>query len=306
MIAAKPKKKKLKLTQLERDTATQSRLAIDTVTVESYGDLMKDGAKFEAIVVFFDGKRYWVADGWHRCAAAQWASLKSLDCMVYEGTREDAIVYACTANSQHGKAMSNADKRKCVETMLKLRPDWSARAIATHVGVGNALVSRMRREVCPGHTPEVCPGHTPDGPSTDEQFESQLEEELFGEDPNHPAEDDGVDHEGYQEPEYVEEAPIPEADADASIELLAAPYQEAQRYLSLASSLMKKQAEDPISGAYIRDKVTRITTDVQGVRGSIRHAEPVQFCEPCQGQGCKKCRNTGFLTRGIVRTEAKA
>jgi hypothetical protein len=77
------------------------------------------------------------------------------------------------------------------------------------------------------------------------------------------------------------------------------------RLLSRVVALIKEQADDPDTGAYALDKITRITTDVQVLRACIRQLEPVQFCEPCNGQGCGKCRNTGFLTRAIVQAEAK-
>jgi hypothetical protein len=44
----------------------------------------------------------------------------------------------------HGLRRTNEDKRKAVLGTLALRPDWSDRAVAKHVGVGYTLVATVR------------------------------------------------------------------------------------------------------------------------------------------------------------------
>jgi hypothetical protein len=293
-----PKEQMLELHELEHDTATQSRVAIDPDTVEKYGELMRAGVKFEAIVVFYDGVRYWVADGWHRCGGAEWASKKSIACLIYQGSKEDAVLYSTGANARHGKAMSNADKRKCVETVLKIKGDWSDRAIAEHVGVSQTTVGTVRREVSNLDTSTA-------GPSLAGQFEKRIGKDGKSYPASQPMKENPVDRADRQVTDDLA-ALAAEDDSDPMLDMLADPYQEALRLLSRVASLIKEQAEDPDTGAYARDKITRITTDVQDLRACIRQIEPVKFCEPCHGQGCAKCRNTGFLTRAIVQTENQA
>ena len=47
---------------LTRDPGVQSRTQLDPKTVERYADLMKDGVKFPALVVFADGDKLYLAD----------------------------------------------------------------------------------------------------------------------------------------------------------------------------------------------------------------------------------------------------
>lgn len=294
MTDQQPKEVLLELHELEGDVATQSRETIDQETVERYGELMRQGVKFDPIDVFFDGVRYWRADGWHRSAGAEWAGKKSILCRVYQGTKEDAVVFACGANARHGKAMSNADKRKCVTTLLKLRPEWSDRAIAEHVGCGNQMVGVVRKEVCDSHTSE---------PSLSEQLAKRL-----GKDgksypatqpsrvtvaPHSPDDDleDGLDEEDLEDVDH-------EADLLAEVQ---EPFRRWQQVISKLSSELRAYAADPQMGRVLSDKITRLTTDLQGVRACIRQAEWVGRCE-CDG-GCQRCRQTGFVWRALVQVE---
>lgn len=281
-----PKEQMLELHELEHDTATQSRVAIDPDTVERYGELMRDGHKFPPIVVFYDGVRYWVADGWHRVSAAEWASKKSILCELRKGTKEDAIVYATGANARHGKAMSNADKRKCVETVLKLRGDWSSRAIADHVGVGHHFVEKVRGEV--GAAP------TCGGPSLAEQLATRTGRDGK----SYPATPSTKEHpDDYCTPITAES--LSDDDEDPMLELIADPYRRWQSQLSKIAAEVREEAEDP-ERPYLKDRVTRITTDLQTVRNAIRAVEPVEFCSACGGESCSKCRYSGYLSRGVV------
>lgn len=287
-----PKEMLLELHELEHDTATQSRVAIDPETVERYGELMRDGVKFDPITVFYDGVRYWVADGWHRSGGAGWASKKSIACLVYQGTKEDAVLYSTSANARHGKAMTNADKRKCVETVLGMRPEWSDRAIADHVGVGHQLVGTVRRQLDESSS-------STDGPSLTEQLDKRLGRDGKMRPATQPAR------------EYSD---VPTAtdgdegdDEDPLLELMAEPYREAVRLITRAVSIVTEEAEDP-QRPYLRDCVTRITTDLQNARSGIRNAEPVEFCLSCEGDsaGCKKCRHSSYLSRAALAQRGEA
>jgi DNA-binding transcriptional regulator YhcF (GntR family) len=100
-------------------------------------------------VVFHDGERYWLVDGYHRTAARELLGHKTVLAEIREGTREDALWASVAANQTHGLRRTNADKHRSVERAL-LHPRaqrLSNRQIATHCGVHHYTVGRIRKEL---------------------------------------------------------------------------------------------------------------------------------------------------------------
>ena len=139
----------LALATIQIDGGTQIREAIHEDTIENYLEAKNAGATFPPVVVFHDGKRHWLADGFHRYHTALRFEAKTMRCEVFEGTQRDALRYAAQANKTHGLPRTNKDKRNAVMVYL-LDDEWSRysdRKIAEEVGVSHNLVSTMRREV---------------------------------------------------------------------------------------------------------------------------------------------------------------
>ncbi len=88
---------------------------------EGYSEDMAAGAVFPAIVLFFDGAEYWLADGFHRREAAEAAGLEAIACDVREGGLRDTILFSVRANAAHGLRRTNADKRRAVTILLRRR-----------------------------------------------------------------------------------------------------------------------------------------------------------------------------------------
>jgi hypothetical protein len=107
---------------------------------------MKAGTKFPPVVVFYDGKSYWLADGFHRRDAAIQAGLDDLLADVKQGTLRDAILYSVGVNSSHGLRRTNEDKRRAVMRLLEDDEwsKWSDREIARRCAVSNHFVSDIR------------------------------------------------------------------------------------------------------------------------------------------------------------------
>ena len=136
--------KDLTLDKIDIYGGTQARVETNDDAINSYADEMLAGAVFPAISVFYDGAKYWLADGFHRFLAAQRNEADSILADVYEGSRTDALRYALGANATNGVYRSNADKRNAVEIALEEWPNMSNSVIAELCRVSSDLVRRSR------------------------------------------------------------------------------------------------------------------------------------------------------------------
>jgi len=138
--------KQIKITTIRIDGGTQARLKLNQDVVKEYSEHMKDGDKFPPIIVFHDGSEYWLADGFHRYFASKSNGALEIECDVRDGTLDDAILYAFSANGRRGLSMSAEDNRNIIIRMLKhpVWSKWSNAEIAKHVGVSKMTVGRVK------------------------------------------------------------------------------------------------------------------------------------------------------------------
>jgi hypothetical protein len=138
--------KQIKITAIRIDGGTQARLKLNQDVVKEYSEHMKDGDKFPPIMVFHDGSEYWLADGFHRYFASKSNGALEIECDVRDGTLDDAILYAFSANGRRGLSMSAEDNRNIIIRMLKhpVWSKWSNAEIAKHVGVSKMTVGRVK------------------------------------------------------------------------------------------------------------------------------------------------------------------
>jgi uncharacterized ParB-like nuclease family protein/FtsZ-binding cell division protein ZapB len=131
------------------DKGTQSRAAISEETVTDYAEAMAAGDTFPPAVVYHDGVDYYLADGFHRLHAIKRLGKTSIQADVRTGTLRDAILYSLGANRDHGLRRSNADKRKCVQTLLDDFEwgDLSVNEMARICGVSPQLVLAVKQEM---------------------------------------------------------------------------------------------------------------------------------------------------------------
>jgi hypothetical protein len=138
----------LQISKIRTDGNTQNRCELDLELVREYASAMYNGVEFPPVNIFFDGVNYWLADGFHRYHACKEIDLEFLEVTVQEGSLRDAQLYSFSANSNHGKRRTNADKRRAVQTMLA-DAEWSQlsdREIARTCVVHHDMVSRLRKE----------------------------------------------------------------------------------------------------------------------------------------------------------------
>lgn len=133
---------------IRADVALQPRVSLDIATIAEYAAAMRDGATFPPVVVFHDGAAYWLADGFHRVAAARQAEAETIAADVRQGTRRDALLFAVGANADHGLRRTNADKRRAVEILLADEEwaGWSDSEIARRCAVSQPFASKVRGE----------------------------------------------------------------------------------------------------------------------------------------------------------------
>jgi hypothetical protein len=144
----------LPIDSIRTDGGTQAREDLDGDTVKKYAQAMLSGAVFPFIDVYYDGANHWLADGFHRLAAAREAGQTTIRAKVHQGDKRAAILHAVGANDDHGLHRTNADKRRSIETMLNDDEwrQWSDSAIAKQVKVDHKTVASVRAELYPGNS----------------------------------------------------------------------------------------------------------------------------------------------------------
>lgn len=135
------------LDEISIDGGTQARAEINMATVAEYADAMSEGETLPPALVFFDGAKHFLADGFHRFHANNKIGAVSMECEIRTGTLLDARLFSCGANKGHGLRRSNEDKRTAVLTMLTDFADWSDARIARHVGVSDKTVAAQRKPI---------------------------------------------------------------------------------------------------------------------------------------------------------------
>lgn len=139
----------LSIADIRIDGGTQPRAELSADLVAEYAAALLCGDAFPPITVFYDGADYWLADGFHRLEAHRQHGTTEIEPDIRQGTRRDAVLYACGANAKHGLRRTNADKRRAVETLLHDTEwaQWSDREIARRCAVTQPFVSKIRDDL---------------------------------------------------------------------------------------------------------------------------------------------------------------
>ena len=141
---------RIPLDSIRVDPAIQQRAAgTSQDVVDEYAEAMPNGAEFPPIDVFGnDDGPFHLGDGFHRLEAYGSAhpDAKDIECKVHPGDRDDALLFACSANAQHGLPRSRSDKLKAVTTLIRSErwSGWSDREIARQCAVSHTFVAAVR------------------------------------------------------------------------------------------------------------------------------------------------------------------
>lgn len=125
---------------------TQTRAATNDEAIVHYAEEMETGVTFPPITVFFDGSKYWLADGFHRYLAAKHNDYGAIQAEVIEGGRSAALEYALGANATNGLFRTTEDKRHAVEVALDEWPDRSNAVLAETCKVSVEFVRKQRQK----------------------------------------------------------------------------------------------------------------------------------------------------------------
>ena len=138
--------KLIRLSEIRLDGGTQPRTEIDQDLVSEYAECID---QLPPVTVFFDGVKYWLADGFHRFFAHNKAGKGEIRADIRTGTQRDAILFSVGVNADHGKRRTNEDKRKAVLTLLKDEEwsKWSNSKIAEKCQVSHTFVNSIRNSL---------------------------------------------------------------------------------------------------------------------------------------------------------------
>lgn len=137
--------RRIKIEEIDIYAGTQTRVSTNDEAVAGYAEAMKLGSEFPPILLFFDGAKHYLSDGFHRFLAAKRNGDSDIRAEIREGSRSDALVSALGANATNGLYRTNADKRHAVEIALEEWPDRSNAYIAEVCAVSIELVRRVRK-----------------------------------------------------------------------------------------------------------------------------------------------------------------
>lgn len=139
--------RELKIADIVMDAGTQIRVALNEGTIIEYSERMLAGDKFPPADVFFDGKGYYLADGFHRVLAAKRANLSVFACNVHPGAADRGLWFALAANRRNGLQRTTADKQRAIELAFNKFPEKTQQQIAEQVGCSQQYVAKIQNQL---------------------------------------------------------------------------------------------------------------------------------------------------------------
>jgi transcriptional regulator with XRE-family HTH domain len=138
----------LLLSTIRVDGGTQLRAKLNQDTVTKYAAELFEGESLHPVDVFYDGREYWLADGFHRFNAYVKADRKTIPCIIHKGSRRDAQLFSLS-KQQHKLERTAHDKERGIEMMLfdDEWTTWPDERIAETVGVSSGTVTQIRQQL---------------------------------------------------------------------------------------------------------------------------------------------------------------
>src|SRR6185312_2137308 len=139
---------------IRRDGGTQIRTSLSNETIQEYAGQMEAGDTFPPVTVWYDGKDYWLSDGFQRVAAAEQIGRKSLLAEIRRGSLGDARWSSCAANARHGTRRSKDDILNAIRHALDHSNAriLSHNQIARYLNVPETTFRRLLKKIQPVET----------------------------------------------------------------------------------------------------------------------------------------------------------
>jgi ParB-like chromosome segregation protein Spo0J len=285
----------LPLSIIKIDGGTQQR-DIDIPTQQRYAKLMAESVKFPPVEVVYDGKNYFLTDGFHRYFAAKENNVKMISTNVTDGTQRDALWISYGVNNLHGLPKKEKDNRHII---LEIHADdeWKSKTqkeIADHVGVTQQYVAKVLKDT---EVPVSQPVVTSDvkSPVLSQVAENKEDTDNSGQSiptENLPAKEAFVsDSVGNNVPKNLRQVFLDQQEIQHFI----------QRIDNLKSDLKLAVAEKPALWFYFRSNPC--DTDLANVRRQLKFTIPYALCPSCLGRNSDKCKGackgSGFLNKEV-------
>ena len=225
---------------------TQSRLKIDQNYVEEIYEKMKDEVEYDAVTIFFDGKEYWLADGFHRYHATRKLGKASIKCKITNGLLRDAILYSKSANNNHGLPPTLQDKLNNAKELCD-DFEWSGfsnRQIGRICDVSHVTVAKLRI----GKVPEKVKFFDKDGEVRTRVTKPPKAEKTFDVTP----------------PPAIRATPVDDGKQQEAIDFLVQENEKLTDQLAVQGSADPELAGKTI--AELRDEIKQLTIELNSVK----------------------------------------
>jgi ParB-like chromosome segregation protein Spo0J len=129
---------KIPIASIVNDPEIHLRYRLDEETVLRYMDAFD---QLPAIVVFETGGPRLLGDGAHRIEAARRLGRKTIEAELREGTRDDASIFAITANQKHGLPLTRDERDEGIRRLMVR--GWGWRRISKEMALPEQTVKRV-------------------------------------------------------------------------------------------------------------------------------------------------------------------
>lgn len=138
-----------KLSSLVRDPTFSPREGTNPETVQAYRERTEAGGTFPPLVVWDSERGLVLLDGFHRAEAYKGAGkLENIEVELFQGTEDQARIFAAQANQSHGLPLTKFSKAQAVKMLCATSEGakLSSRAAARLLGVSHTLVAQIRKK----------------------------------------------------------------------------------------------------------------------------------------------------------------